>query len=241
MPICARSGPVRFPSIRISSRHHPRIIVRQLASAAYLLILCSIFLLQAAAAQAAPTITLVSPNTGSTAGGSIVTITGTEFTGATVVRFGTSAATLVTVVNATTITARTPFRLTAGTVDVTVVAPTGTIVAANAFTYVPEAPPTVLLVAPLTGSTAGGTSVTITGTNFTGATAVSFGGVAATNVTVVNALTITATTPAHVAGLAGVSVTTPAGTGSGLGLFTYVQPPPLVVLATPPIGSTAAI
>ncbi|TCR03934.1 IPT/TIG domain-containing protein [Neorhizobium sp. JUb45] len=239
MPICARSGPVRFPSSRFSGRHRLHAIIRQLASAAYLLILCSIFLLQAAAAQAAPTITLVSPNTGSTAGGSIVTITGTEFTGTTVVRFGLSAATAVTVVNATTITARTPFRLTAGLVDVTVVAPTGTIVATNAFTYVPEAPPTVLLVAPLTGSTAGGTSVTITGTNFTGATAVSFGGVAATNVTVVNGLTITATTPAHVAGLVGVSVTTPAGTGSGLGLFTYVQPPPLVVLATPLIGSTA--
>ena len=44
---------------------------------------------------------------------------------------------------------------------------------------------------------AGGTSVTITGTNFTGATAVTFGGTAATGVTVVSATSITATTPAH--------------------------------------------
>jgi hypothetical protein len=49
---------------------------------------------------------------------------------------------------------------------------------------------------------AGGQSVTITGTDFTGATAVTIGGTAATNVTVVNATTITATTPAGAAGTA---------------------------------------
>ena len=52
-------------------------------------------------------------------------------------------------------------------------------------------------VSPNSGPGAGGTSVTITGTNFTGATAVTFGGTAATSVTVVSATSITATSPAH--------------------------------------------
>ena len=63
--------------------------------------------------------------------------------------------------------------------------------------------------------------MTITGTNFTGATAVTFGGTAATGVTVVNATTITAVTPAHAAGVVNVAVTTPGGTGTGSGLYTY--------------------
>ena len=53
-----------------------------------------------------------------------MTITGTNFTGATVVDFGTNAATNLTVVNDTTITADSPAG--AGTVDVTVTTPSGT-------------------------------------------------------------------------------------------------------------------
>ena len=81
--------------------------------------------------------------------------------------------------------------------------------------------PTVLSVSPNNGTAAGATPVTITGTNFTGATAVTFGGVAATSVVVVNATTITAVTPAGTAGAVNVAVTTPAGTGTGTGLYTY--------------------
>ncbi len=131
----------------------------------------------------------------------IVTITGTGFTGlsfATIVVFGGAAATNVTVVNTTTITATTPAHAP-GAVDVTVTNPGGTGTGTNAYTYV--APPTVLSVNPNDGSTDGGTSVTITGTNFTGATSVTFNGSAATAITVVNDSTITATTPAHAAGL----------------------------------------
>jgi|GEM_PF-3023375 len=87
------------------------------------------------------------------------------------------------------------------------------------------AAPTVTGINPTGGPTAGGTSVTITGTNFTGATAVTIGGTAATDVTVVNATTITATTPAGTAGAKDVAVTTPDGTGTGVGLFTYIAPP----------------
>jgi hypothetical protein len=55
--------------------------------------------------------------------------------------------------------------------------------------------------------------VTITGTNFTGATAVHFGTKAATGVVVVNATTITATSPAGT-GTVNVTVTTPNGTSA---------------------------
>ena len=82
-------------------------------------------------------------------------------------------------------------------------------------------PPTVTAISPNAGPTAGGTAVTITGTNFTGATSVTIGGAATTSVVVVNATTITATTPAGTAGAQDVVVTTPAGNGTGTGLFTY--------------------
>ena len=63
---------------------------------------------------------------------------------------------------------------------------------ASGFTYI--APPTVSSVAPNSGLATGGTAVTITGTNFAAGATVTFGASAATNVVVVNATTITATT-----------------------------------------------
>ncbi len=76
----------------------------------------------------------------------------------------------------------------------------------------------------VSGTTLGGTSVTITGTNFTGATAVTIGGTAVTTFTVDSATQITATTAAHAAGVADVVVTTPGGTATGTGHYTYVTP-----------------
>ena len=71
--------------------------------------------------------------------------------------------------------------------------------------------PTVSSVSPNSGPTAGGTAVTITGTNFAAGATVTFGGTAATNVVVVNSTTITATTPAGSAGAVTVTVTNPEG------------------------------
>lgn len=94
-------------------------------------------------------------------------------------------------------------------------------------TYTPVVNPTVTSCAPNNATVLGGTPVTLTGTNFTNATSVTFGGVAATGVTIVNATTITCTTPAHAAGLVAVTVTIPSGSGSG-NVFTYQ---PVTVLA----------
>lgn len=75
--------------------------------------------------------------------------------------------------------------------------------------------------APATGSTAGFRLVTLNGTGFTGATAVTFGGVAAKSFTVVSDNQITAVTPAHAAGTVNVAVTTPGATLIDTGSFTY--------------------
>jgi len=67
--------------------------------------------------------------------------------------------------------------------------------------------PTVSSISPTSGTTAGGTPVTITGTGFLSGATVTIGGAAATNVTLSNSSTITATTPAHAAGAVNVVVT----------------------------------
>ncbi len=76
------------------------------------------------------------------------------------------------------------------------------------------ATPTITIISPNTGPVAGGTTVTITGTNLTGTTAVTFGGTAGTGIVVVNATTITAVTPPGTAGAADVEVTTPGGSAT---------------------------
>ncbi|HEV2397944.1 MAG TPA: IPT/TIG domain-containing protein [Candidatus Sulfotelmatobacter sp.] len=185
---------------------------------------------------APPTVTSVSPSSGSTAGGTAVTITGTNFATGATVTFGGTVATGVTVVNSTTITATTPAG-TAGAVTVTVTNP-GALAGSlsNGYTYVLV--PTVISVSPNNGTTAGGTAVTITGTNFAAGATVTFGGTAATGVTVVNSTTITATTPAHAAGAVTVAVTVNAQTGSLTNGYSYVAPP-TVTGVNPSSGATA--
>jgi hypothetical protein len=159
----------------------------------------------------APTVSKVSPSTGPTTGGTLVTITGTNFTGATTVLFGSVAGTNLTVVSPTQITVDSPAQ-SAGLRNVFVKTPGGKSAAGpgDGFNYVVP-PPTVTKVSPSSGPTTGGTLVTITGTNFTGATTVLFGTVAGTNLKVVSATQITVDSPAQSAGLRNVFVKTPGG------------------------------
>ena len=182
-----------------------------------------------------PTVSSVTPNTGSTAGGIAVTIAGTNFAAGATVTFGSSAATNVVVTNGTTITATTPAGSAgAVTVTVTVNGVSGSL--ANAFTYV--VPPTVSSVSPNNGPGAGGTAVTIAGTNFAAGATVTFGSSAATSVVVTNSTTISATTPAGSAGAVTVTVTVSAVSGSQANAFTYIVPP-TVSSVTPNTGSTS--
>ena len=151
----------------------------------------------ASASAASPTVTKVTPNSGSTAGGTIVTITGSSFTGATAVEFGSTNATSFTVNSETTITAVSPAE-TAGKVDLTVTTPEGTSAVSNLDRF--KYRPTVTNVSPTSGPTTGGTSVTVTGTGFalgTTATRFRFGKTLATAVNCGTTTTCTAVAPAH--------------------------------------------
>src|SRR5580658_1755372 len=183
----------------------------------------------------APTVTSVSPNSGATGGGTAVTITGTNFASGATVTFGSATATSVVVSNSTSITATTPAG-TAGAVNVTVTNPGGqSAILTNGFTYVTGV--TVSSVSPSNGAPAGGTAVTITGTDFASGATVTFGGAAATSVVVVSATEITATTPAGTAGAVTVTVTSGGQNGSLADGFTYVAPP-TVTSVSPSSGSS---
>jgi len=84
------------------------------------------------------------------------------------------------------------------------------------------ATPVVTAINPTSGSAFGGTTVTVTGSGFTGATSVRFGASSAIVMTVVSDTQITATSPAG-SGTVDVTVVTPAGTSasSPADQFTY--------------------
>ena len=197
----------------------------------------------------APTVTALSPSSGPVAGATTVVITGTGFTGAPAtgaVMFGSSPATSYTVNSATQITATSPAGAL-GTVDVTVTTPDGASAtsALDQFTY--QAAPTISAVSPLGGLPVGGTAVTITGTNFTGATAIKFGAVSAPNPIVVSSTTVVVLSPAGTAGVVDVTATTSSGTSatSAADQFTYESPPSLTGISpstgTPSGGTSVTI
>ena len=167
-----------------------------------------------------PTVSSVSPTSGPTGGGTVVTITGTDFVDGATISVGGAAATSVIFNSATSITATTPAG-TVGTADVVVTNPdTQADTLVGGFTYVP--PPKVSSVSPTSGPTAGGTSVTISGTDFVSGATVTFGGAPAAVGTVAST-SITVTTPSGTAGTADVVVTNPDDQSSTLANgFTYV-------------------
>src|SRR5439155_788475 len=135
----------------------------------------------------APTLSSVAPTSGSTAGGTALTLTGTNFASGATVTLGGTAATAVTVVSATTITATTPAHA-AGAVNVVVTNPdTQSATLANGFLYVGPTAPTITAVPPTTGTTTGGTVITITGTNLGPGATVALGGTAVPPDTVASA------------------------------------------------------
>jgi PKD repeat protein len=136
--------------------------------------------------------------------------------------FGSTAATGYTFVSDSVITASAPAEAV-GMVDITVITSGGTSSGTSArstadeYTYTAATTtiPTVTSISPTYGPVSVGTPITITGTGFTGATAVTIGGTAATSVVVVSDTEITATTPASSSvGQVDVTVTTPSGTSA---------------------------
>ena len=184
---------------------------------------------------ASPTVSAISPSSGSANGGTAVSITGTGFQAGATVSLGGTAATNVTVVSSTSITATTGAHA-AGAVNVVVTnaaQQSGTL--ANGYTYIVINPaPTVTSITPNAGTFNGGTSVTVTGTGFLSGATLSLGGTTATNVTVLSSASITATTPAHPAGAVNAVVTnTDNQNGTLVNGYTYTSSTPALGLVVP--------
>jgi hypothetical protein len=158
-----------------------------------------------------PTLTRIEPGEGKAAGGTPVTLTGTNLSGATEVEFGSTAVSASC--TATECSATSP----AGEGKASVTVETaGGVSNSEPFVYVATSPPpTVRGLSVKRGPTTGGTLVTISGTNFTGAEAVKFGPHAGT-IKSVSATSITVESPAGT-GTVFVTVTTPNGTSPASG------------------------
>jgi len=188
-----------------------------------------------------PTVISVTPNSGTSTGGTGVTIAGTGFVPGATVTFGGTTATGVTVASSTSITASTPAHA-AGAVAVAVTntdSQSGSL--NNGYTYTAVNPaPTVTSISPNSGTSSGGTAVTITGTGFLSGASVSLAGSAATGVTVVSSTSITAVSAAHAAGTGNVVVTNTdghSGTLSSGYTYTVSNSAPTVTSVTPNSGS----
>jgi len=180
----------------------------------------------------APTISSVSPTQGGTAGGTTVTVNGSSFTSTTEVYFDGTPAASFTVVSATQLTVVTPAGTT-GAVDVVVENPGGSATTVGAFTYGPT--PTLNGISRSYGPVDGGVAIGLGGSNFVaGATTVSFGGTAATYVSVSSAILLIVGVPAHVAGAVAVTATTANGTSNSR-TFNYIDPPTITSI-TPSSG-----
>jgi IPT/TIG domain len=85
-------------------------------------------------------------------------------------------------------------------------------------------PPAVTAITPTSGSTSGGTVVTVTGTLLTGASAVTFGGTAGNALTVLSDTQLRITSPGHPAGVVDIQITTAGGTSAtgAADKYTYV-------------------
>lgn len=171
-----------------------------------------------------PVITGFNPSSASN--GESIIITGNYFTGATDVSFGGTAAASFSVIDDYTITAKVA-NGTSGDVSVTTQYGTASV---PGFAYTPI--PGLTSFSPNKGGA--GTTITINGTNLLGATAVSFGGVAARSFTVVSATRINAVVEGGASGA--IAVTTPFGTATING-FSFV-PPPTITSFTPSVAPT---
>ena len=165
------------------------------------------------------TITSISPNEGCIVGGTQITITGTYLGSTSAVTIGGTPATSFTVVNQNTVQATAP-AAAAGPVDLRVTTVAGTITAPQQFTYMPAS---ITSIAPSVGVDQGGTPITITGAYLALTTAVTIGGAPCTDITVVNASTISALTPAGTAGNADVVIFGGKGTTMVPGGYRYVS------------------
>jgi hypothetical protein len=202
------------------------------------LLLC--FAASAAASPISPAVTKVEPGTGSVAGGTTVTITGSDFVAVTEVKFGSRAAASFKVQSSTEITAVTPPWTSGNAIaEVTVATLAETSANSGGVSFIYE--PAITKIEPTGGPGAGGTSVTITGEAFEGlfengagemppfVSSVKFGANKAASFEVQSSTQIVAISPPGF-GTQDVTVKTLGGTSASLPVdqFAYATPPPSI-------------
>ncbi|MGO9863750.1 MAG: IPT/TIG domain-containing protein [Terriglobales bacterium] len=179
--------------------------------------------------SSSPQISSAIPISGSLSGGTQVDISGSGLINTSSILFGVVPATEFEVLNDTMIFVITPPGTSVGEVPITVVTPNGISVPSSTsqFTYIQVTPPSIASVFPAFGAQSGGTQVTITGSDLSGATAVNFGGIPATEFVANSDNSILVTLPAGTApGIVPVTVTTPSGISASdpAANFTFLPP-----------------
>jgi len=157
-----------------------------------------------------------------------VTIDGENFDGATAVTFNNVPAVFTVLASGAEIQTTVPAGASSGPISVTT--PGGSALSPDSFTVLP--PPNLTGFTPARGGA--GASVTISGSNLQGATAVQFNGVAA-NVQATTANSILTSVP-NGASTGAISVSTPGGTATSTTSFTFI-PAPVITGFTPASGA----
>jgi hypothetical protein len=184
-------------------------------------------------------VTGVSPPSGPTSGGTVVTISGSDLASVKSVHFGAAPATAVSYNNRLkAVLATSPASAVRGTANVTVTTANGTSATESSAGFVYSGP-SVTSVIPPGGSPSGGTRVDIEGGGFAGATAVKFGASPAAGFDVVSDSLVIAISPPGVDGATvNVTVATPSGTSPAFGpdhfLYTNL---PVIGSVTPGSGT----
>jgi hypothetical protein len=171
----------------------------------------------AGAANAPPTVSGIAPQSGPWTGGTTVTLTGTNLENAYTVMFGDMGAGILSDSD-TQITARSP--MGSGAVNVSVTTPYGTV-DTEEFFYLPPPTPTLSGISPSSGPPAGGTTVTLTGTNLQLTSSVYFGSTSAT-LRSISDTDVTVTAPPG-SGTVEVVTYNPGGESNAVS-FTYAEP-----------------
>jgi hypothetical protein len=165
--------------------------------------------------------------------GTVVTISGANFTGATNVTFGGVSATIFTVDSANQITATVPGAAVTGKIGVST--PGGANQSGTVFTV--TVTPVISSFTPSSGAIA--SRVTINGANFINVSSVAFNGIGTVNPTINSSSRITASVPTG-ASTGPITVTTAAGTAQSIANFVVI-PTPAITSFSPATGSAGTI
>ena len=183
----------------------------------------------------APSITSITPNGGSPAGGTVITIEGNGFVSGITADLGGISCSPVVFISTTQITCTTPAKTT-GVVSLTLTNPdTQTVTKASAYSYANA--PTVSTLTPSSGPVSGGTSIKIAGTGFLNGATATLGKKPCLNVVFVNSTLITCTTPSGT-GTSNMVVTNPDTQVSTQNVEFIYTPPPTFTSIAPTIGLT---